>query len=173
MNHVVLIGTSHQFQRGHPSCSQEEEQQFVDFIQAVCLKYRVAAVGEEMSAQLMIKEPRSETTCATVASRLGLQHTYCEPLPQERAALGIQDKQSLQAEALRQQWPDAKLNAEIRHSFELRESYWLRKLEEMDLWPVVFVCGADHVDSFQAKLNEAGHSIFVAYKDWSPGHGSN
>jgi hypothetical protein len=39
-------------------------------------------------------------------------------------------------------------------------------------WPVLFVCGANHVEGFSANVQAQGLSPKVLVADWSPGNGS-
>jgi len=46
-------------------------------------------------------------------------------------------------------------NAEIQKQFSVREAVWLAKVEgcEPNNRSIIFVCGADHVSSFEAALD--------------------
>jgi len=50
-----------------------------------------------------------------------------------------------------------------------REHYWLDRLFELACWPVLFVCGANHVDTFTAKAKARGRTVSVLHHDWEPG----
>jgi hypothetical protein len=57
---------------------------------------------------------------------------------------------------------------QLQASHDRREQYWLDRILELDCWPVLFICGADHVDSFGAKARGCGLSVKVLISDWSP-----
>jgi hypothetical protein len=38
----------------------------------------------------------------------------------------------------------------------------------LNVFPVLFVLGADHIDSFQLLLREHGLTPFIVARDWQP-----
>ena len=49
-----------------------------------------------------------------------------------------------------------------------REAYWLKRLEELNNFPCLFVLGDDHVYSFPALLNESGLQAILVASEWRP-----
>ena len=60
------------------------------------------------------------------------------------------------------------IRQQIQASYDRREQYWLDRILELDCWPVLFICGANHVESFGSKLRASGLSAKVLISDWSP-----
>jgi hypothetical protein len=47
-------------------------------------------------------------------------------------------------------------------------SYRLKQLFALDVWPVIFVYGAEHCDPFAALLGVNNIEVTIAFKDWNP-----
>lgn len=41
----------------------------------------------------------------------------------------------------------------------IRERYWLEQLLDLDAWPVLFICGSPHIETFRSLLKS--HDIVV------------
>jgi hypothetical protein len=76
------------------------------------------------------------------AEELGIQHLFVEPSFAERERLGI---------------------TEIGHpvDFEKRERYWLKEIMSLKEFPVLFVLGAGHIESFTALAEGSGMPVEV------------
>ena len=167
MTDIVLIGTTHDFQRGFPSCSIQAEQEFIAFLLQCCVTHKAALVAEEMCGVHMAAKPRKDSTCLSVARSLNIPHAYCEPPVDERAALGIRDAQQIRVTAFHERWSKRRLAKEIAAAFAFRESIWLERLKLEDTWPVLFVCGANHVSSFKKLILSAGYTVRCVRRDWA------
>jgi hypothetical protein len=57
---------------------------------------------------------------------------------------------------------------EVRKGFQAREDFWLGRLKVrgLDKVAVIFVCGADHVDTFKATLGANGIQACIHCRDW-------
>lgn len=49
-----------------------------------------------------------------------------------------------------------------------RENYWLRELKKQDVWPTLFVCGANHINRFKSLLDSVGRPAHALVEDWAP-----
>ncbi|MFQ5799920.1 MAG: hypothetical protein ACE5JJ_04180 [Nitrospinota bacterium] len=56
----------------------------------------------------------------------------------------------------------------IRNEHAKREKIWLDKLRHLNIWPVLFVCGAEHVNPFCELLKKERLTPKVVCGDWSP-----
>jgi hypothetical protein len=52
-------------------------------------------------------------------------------------------------------------------SDEQREQTWIDELGAFDTFPVLFVLGASHVDSFERLLTKSGFQPFIIARDWT------
>ena len=76
-----------------------------------------------------------------LATAVDLPHRYCDPDAETQKALNI----TLDSE---------------------RENYWIKELIAFDTFPVLFVLGACHVDSFERLLSDSGFQPFIIARDW-------
>jgi hypothetical protein len=56
---------------------------------------------------------------------------------------------------------------------EQREQTWIDELGAFDTFPVLFVLGASHVDSFAHLLTKSGFQPFIVARDWRPSSDRN
>ena len=174
MQTVVLVGTSHIFQRPVNGPHADGIEQFRIVIQNLCLQYALAAIAEEMSWHALQEHNVTESVAQQVCVSLGcLRHQLSDPSPEERYKLGILQDNDIRVEHLHDGWTHEQIEADVlargsAPSNRIREQFWLRKIQELDVWPLLFICGANHFASFAALLR-AGHiKVVEAHPDWEP-----
>lgn len=177
MRTVVLVGTDHKFQRPMNGPEIAEIESFRNAIRELCLRHKVHAIAEEMNLQALQEHKITESVPYQLCGELRLLHQYSDPSLQERKALSIQRDHDIELQGWRESWPRKKISAAIRShgsiaSDRIREKEWLRRIQELDGWPLLFVCGADHFAQFSKLLQMAGITVVEAYKDWEPGSAS-
>jgi hypothetical protein len=165
VNSLVLIGTSHEYQMRSNAAASE----FEALIDEVCTRFQVRAIAEEMSLEALAQKNASVTVCKGVADDRDLCHRYCDVNSEQRAALGVRSENDIKAKGWLAGWDAETIEREIRKSHAIREHYWLAQLREMNCWPMLFVCGANHVAPFQALLKVGGISTHIRAHDWAPG----
>lgn len=162
MTHVFLIGTSHDYQRlGHPQAAS-----FREVIDGACKGNGVKALAEEMSREGL--RGAATSVGEDVAAALRIAHCYCDPNSAERAALAIVEADDIRMSGFFAGRDEATTEAEVAASYEKREREWLRRLRAVDTWPVLFVCGADHVHTFRQLLEQDGLAVQVLFEKWVP-----
>jgi hypothetical protein len=87
---------------------------------------------------------RIASLCKEVANELGIFHSFCEPNNAERKVLGITGDDWFQ-----------------------RESEWLVRLRKVE-FPVLFICGSYHVDSFSTGCIYAWIETRILERNWAP-----
>jgi hypothetical protein len=165
---VVLIGTVHEYQLAGCKTSTTDLSEFADFLRRTCTKCGVVAVLEELSLDALRMAGSLESVPAAIARDLHLSHCYCDPGTSERKSLGIADDQQIEIAAWSQNWPARKKRRQIDEAHGARERYWLEHMRRLNLWPAIFICGADHVQSFKRLLVGDGIDATVARRDWRP-----
>ena len=103
-----------------------------------------------------------------VAQELSLKHRLCDPNMEERGERGIFQEGYLRA--TNPSMPEEEIERQFFNGERRREQYWLDRLltEPKVEWPVLFICGANHVDSFSKILNERGFTVKQIEVDWEP-----
>jgi hypothetical protein len=165
-NDIAVVGTSHTYQLpGAPAAAA-----FEAFIKSLFLSSNFAAIAEEMSIEALSERGATISVCKQVADKRGARHLYCDPDRQTRACLDIRQENGIRATAQSERVSEEEIRKRIQASHDRREEYWLDRIIKLDSWPLLFICGADHVDSFVSKAREHGLSVKVLMPDWSPTH---
>lgn len=106
---------------------------------------------------------RLYSTPAEVAEELGVRHLYCDPNWAERHALGILD---VRYERLKHKWSNNRARREEANCERLREGEWLRRINDLNIWPLLFICGANHLRSFRRGAEAEGIAVNVLESEW-------
>jgi hypothetical protein len=160
----VLVGTDHSFQRAGSTPAGE---QFFTTIRNLCVTHGVRAIAEEMNFSALSEHGVMESIGQQVSVELGLKHEFADPSREERAVLGISQENDIRAQGWLNRWPEKRIDAAISESDRIREREWLRRIEELNRWPLLFICGSDHFIPFARLLRENGMNVFEAFQDWA------
>jgi len=158
---VIVVGTSHTIQIADPELKQ--------FLESLCREFNVHAVAEEMSEEALAEKDCAASIPMQVASALQMPHRFCDPNRVERAKLAIRQVNEIRAQA----WlsnstlSESEIAERVMESYAKRERYWLEQLRSLNVWPVLFICGADHVASFCNLLKQNSIAAQVAAEDWA------
>jgi hypothetical protein len=168
---LFLIGTHHNYQYGVGSsygdgCSLDEESAFRRLVDSAARKLAVRALAEELNEDGLTEHGVQRSVLQQQAAALELQHCFCEPGRAERAALGIHSRTNVRSTALMRGWAEEEVTRRQLAEFRKRESVWCDRLLRLNTWPVLFVCGADHVSSFSFLLLERGLEVQVLESCW-------
>ncbi|EKO3708884.1 hypothetical protein LO977_003180 [Vibrio metschnikovii] len=155
MNKVVIIGTSHSTQWNL------ERNDFSDYVATVVRDHCILAIAEEIDEKPSVVQ--------RVASELELDYLNIEPNAEERVALGIYSNLSMIEYEIFMEFddhesPEALNEIERRQQagYRLREQEWFNRIKVLNSYPLLVVCGANHVVSFKALLQENGYLVQVA-----------
>lgn len=167
-----IIGTDHVFQFGagvkfgDRTCTAEQGRKFREFLLSVSREREICAIAEELSPAALEELNRTESVPCTVAASLSLAHCYCDPNRIERIALEIAEDTAVEASGQLQRKSPEQIEALIQQEWRKREAHWLTKLNELNSWPVLFVCGASHVNSFVELLSSNGIDTGLVVECW-------
>jgi hypothetical protein len=149
MRSVYLIGLNHKYQLGLGGAipvegTREEFAEFEQFVRDSLASYDIRGIAEEMSPAGLKKHFISgDSVPCRLARAAGLPHRYCDPDAETRKELSIEKNDE-------------------------RERHWIQELMSFDVFPVLFVLGGDHIDSFHSLLREHGFTAIVVARDWQP-----
>lgn len=158
---VIVVGTSHTIQIADPELKP--------FLERLCREFNVRAVAEEMNEEALAEKDCAASIPMNVASALQLPHRFCDPNRAERTKLEIRQENEIRVLA----WlansvlSESEIAARVTESYAKRERYWLEQLGSLNVWPVLFICGADHVTSFCNLLKQQSIAAHVAAEDWA------
>lgn len=142
---LFLIGSSHSYQKGLAVAPTGCYDEFKGMVRRAALNNFVMTIGEEMSQKAL---GVTVSLCKEVAKELGIFHIFCDPNKAEREAFGLPAK-------------------DCPSTWSLREYEWLHRLNDVQ-FPALFVCGADHVNSFAKKCGDQSINVEVLERDWKP-----
>jgi len=172
---IYLIGTSHSFQLRTPKAPlKPAEKTFKSLLNNAVLQHAVRLIGEEMSIE---KVGAMQSICKEVSDELGIAHCYCDPDTIERAALGISncDENLILAQILTRCSSGQRITREeaeketaqvMRPWYKKREKEWLHRLLTHNQFPVLFICGANHVSFFRDLAISHDLSVTILHHDW-------
>lgn len=155
------------------------------------MQYRVRLIAEETNDDGLRIDGVTRTICDEVAQDLlHNKSLFVDPTNDERTELGIENvdvvRTQISFEAFMRAPPgtgqdDIGRDSIVREtansiaadpricaSHEEREREWLRRLKGQGVFPVLLVCGADHVRSFTDLARSDGLAVTIAYSDWEP-----
>jgi len=157
---IIVVGTSHAI--------QTTDLELKSFLENLCQEFKVRAIAEEMNEEALAEKVCAASIPMQVASTLQLPHRLCDPNREKRAQLEIHQENDIRIQAWLSQTTlsESEIAVRIAESHAKREQYWLEQLGYLDLWPVLFVCGADHVLSFCQLLKQQGISVYIAAEYW-------
>lgn len=155
MKKVVLIGTSHLTQW------DLERSDFSDYVISTAKEHGICAIAEEIDGK--------PTVVQRAAKELKLAYVNIEPNAEERVALGIYSNLSVIEMDIFMEFEDhespkalEELERRTQEGLRLREQEWLNRIEKLNVFPVLVVCGANHVSPFMHLLKKHGYSVEIA-----------
>ena len=174
---VYILGTSHVYQRNDDSCSACSIDAFKMYIKKVCDEYGIKAIGEEMSRSALEDYDRTKSIPEIFAHEHGLKHKHCDPDREEQERLGIKRSgfytqtkkfpEILQPEKIKNLTQEEADELEWKEDLK-REPSWLCNILELNLWPLLFICGPKHVESFRKLLIAASFNVKIVNSNWEP-----
>ncbi len=170
---VFIMGTSHPLQCGVKSCSPESIAALENVIRRILSEYSIGRIAEEMSADGLAEVLKGEETRSTVCQRIAgdIPVVFVDLGREERAALclGRGDIDAFMFSHGRsnseQEWVRDVLSD---LAAEVRERVWVARILSGPEWPVLFVCGADHVASAKTLFTRVGVRSTIVYRDFDP-----
>jgi hypothetical protein len=166
MPDFLLLGTDHRYQFSDPSISKSDILAFEQLIITTCESCGVNLIAEEMSLDALNIKQLSESIPASIAKRLKLPHLYCDPPVSEQLSLGIADENAIRAILGSRQTAPEEIQRFVELERRKREPVWLKNIEANAIWPVMFIFGSWHSQSFAELLSDHGHSYAFIHSAW-------
>ena len=160
---VLIVGTDHQIQMRGSGASKEKSDEFRKQLVEWCRSESPRAIAEEMSKDALTEAGSNGTVPQEVAGELNLEHKYCDLGRKARKEFGVQDKNEIKSAAW---WSDQGSTSDLHMRERIREKYWLNELVKLDTYPIIFVCGYCHVDSFESLLCSHEFETMILDGNW-------
>ena len=160
---ILIVGTTHPIQMRAWGAERSVCDAFREQLIEWCVDEDADAIAEEMSAcarkraQEEGKAHSDKTVPQEAADALGLNHMDCDDDP------SIPSIAEMKLSAL---FRDDDPSKELEHRNTKREIHWVKKLVSWKKNNILFVCGNDHVDSFQEKLSDRGFETKILVENW-------
>ena len=165
---IYIFGTNHNLQCGTDKYDESSITSFESELQAICTKYKIARIAEEISSDGLAKY----SVQSTVAQRLLGSKLTVQALDlsaQERELLSIGDSTALTATKSL----NIKFGKPFREDFDelvssVRERVWVARILSKEEWPVLLICGASHSISLRNICHSLGINSKVLRLDYDP-----
>jgi hypothetical protein len=105
----------------------------------------VTLIAEEFNEDVIKRNHATSVTAKEVAKQLGIDHRFSDPTVQQRKDLGI------------------------GKDLDRREEFWIRSLKDDLNRDIIFICGADHLDTFHKKLTANGLEVEILPEQFGVG----
>mgnify|MGYP001564350493 CR=1 FL=1 len=131
---IFLIGVDHQIQQNVWDGNKAGREDLINYLINQSKLLKITLIAEEFSEQAL--GSGTQITAQEAAKILGIEHRLCDPDLKERITLNI------------------KTSAD-------RENIWLERIKDKLGSEMIFICGSDHVLSFESllKKNKIGVKI--------------
>jgi hypothetical protein len=180
---IHIIGTCHKTQiwtdlirkKALGSAPLSKVEAFQRYLADAAVSLRAGAIGEEMSEDRILDYGYNATSVAQLVARhMNIAHVFCEPNQNERQKLGLRagDEMVEHVNGIVQRtgrpFPEVH-SEEVRKQFPIREAFWATRLaaHEPDTNSVVFICGADHCETFPESVRQKGLEARLHCPDWT------
>jgi len=155
MRMIYLIGVKHKIQYSKSPNSEETESQtnarnsFKEYIWELITTKKPALVAEEFNEQVL-EYLKSNSHVKEIADELNVEHRFCEPSSDERVEMGVPGMGY-----------EGVSDEDIEKFHKLREEFWMGKITENIGGDVLYICGANHIQSFKFLLESNNHNVVI------------
>lgn len=162
---AYIVGTNHKFQFCDPEIDASRHQIFSETLSGLISDNGISGLAEECNIQALNEQKCQASSVQILAVNRELPHRYCDPDRDARDKRGILQENAIRASAFMKDETEDQIQEMIKKSYLKRESYWADELLNFNVWPVLFVCGANHVKSFVSVLDQHGVKGIVCNED--------
>jgi len=171
-----LIGVNHDAQVHRPGTTLNEHHLALQSeLTKAIERYRPSLIAVEESKDTLVgKDFIYESIPCTVARRFEIETRLCEPIEQERLALGLRDpwvvEDLIKTADFDNEIPECKHKVVAQAVatqlyFPLREQWWIDRLSDHRHSEVIFICGENHIETFSKRLESTGIAVQVIARD--------
>jgi len=170
MKKVVLLGTSHPIQRG-----DEQKETFTSYVKELSNTHNINAIAEEIDDKYI-------SIAQNIAKQLNIRYIIIEPTQLEIKELNIEEVHRIVYELTNrfniENWdneykkntlPDKVLteyNNRIQDTYRQREAEWLKRINNLNVWSTLVICGSSHYEPFYELLMSSGIDVIKVKNKW-------
>jgi len=160
---IYLIGIiDHGFQHDViGSVDENARRKFLLYLESTIKRYKASLISEENSEEALRE---SNSTIRPIADKLNIKHLFCDPDREERNNIGIPSREeiksmlNIQGLVCENSVEDNQIKEEQRKYHPIREKFWFGKIEPYLSEVIIFLCGFDHIKSFEFLLIDKGYT---------------
>lgn len=168
---IFIFGTSHPLQCGTNKYSEDAVKNFRAYILEICSIEGIKIIIEEMSREGLNHYKVKSTIASSVANELQIEYLCVDLESQERTKLNISDVDlCMIAMNLSKTGCAEQIRDDLTHrlSSPIRERYWIASILSKNTWPVLFICGSDHVASVASIMGGIIERVVIQEYDHDP-----
>jgi hypothetical protein len=172
MKRVILIGTDHEIQKGQRGIKLKNC--FEKYLLGLVKKYDINSVAEE------IDEGAECIVAKKICESRSIIHKIIEPHPSEYDELEIEHVHKIdyyfsnnydlestppnESNCSPQVLQEYRLRVQGTH--RRREKEWLQRILNLNIWPVLIICGSSHFEPFSELLLQNDIEITFSESNW-------
>ena len=170
MKSAALIGINHADQ--YPRHKDDRSDLFCKFVKQQAISLAVDFIAEEMSREVLVRKKVYLSSVEIAAWSICVRHRLCDPDSAERKALGIPSYDELmEARGISlysiSEMEEKLLEADERLYWPIREKEWLDRIQGANHRSLLFILGAQHVESFARLLEQAQYHVNDISPQWA------
>jgi hypothetical protein len=175
---IHIIGADHYFQVSttpkRAGAGKQGLIKFQRYLSGAAKRLGAKMIAEQASAEWVDDQgPEAWSVAQRAAEQIDIRHRFCDPDTNEQRDLGLKGEGELwdKANAISIRtgrdivaiWKE-----EVRNGFQAREDIWLSRLKVRGFtkMTILFICGADHVDTFKATSLANGVQTCIHCRYW-------
>ena len=170
---IYLIGVNHKIQHNRDGdTGLSLRNKFSAFLVSKVKEYNITLLAEEFSEQAFQESNATIDTVKDVAEKLSIKHLFCDPNKKERKGINIPCREEIKntfnihGPVIGSSSEDSRIKEEQRKYHNVRENFWYNRIEKHISKNLIFICGADHMKSFETLLVGKGHKTIVLIENW-------
>ena len=168
--YFYLVGTNHRNQLLGCKDGDGRSMEFKCYLSNLCDIESIDLLAEELSEEALKLLKATGSVVRQLATEHRIKHIFCDPNSDQRRELGIPKPEELKSKfgygrCLKPN-QQAKMEAEERKYWPIREDFWLDKVSAITANKCLFVLGPDHVDSFSVLLSNRGFNTEIKIHKW-------
>ena len=166
MKKAVILGTNHDIQEG-----EYLQDGFKSYLSCLIQQYGIKAVAEE------IRDDLEFIVAKNVCEELVIKHKIIDPNPDEYESLGITHLHQIKYEITTKyeihdldDHPEALTEFSHRKREEhhsIRENEWLKRILELNTWPILVIVGSAHFSHFSSLLLQNDICVTESESNWT------
>ncbi len=138
-------------------------------VRALVELHGIKRISEEMTAEGLERYEVDRTIAGTVADELNVEYEHIDLARADSAAISLTDAPALKTIMSRGFTGDKQIFQDALGILadEVRERVWVHRILLGESWPVLFICGSEHVVPVTRLWQKIGLPQAIAHRDFA------